>query len=46
MASIIKGKEKIVEIADIRNNLNFIIKENGNGSYDLVVKNVEFAEVN
>lgn len=34
------------KLEDIRNNLNFIIKENGNGSYDLVVKNVEFAEVN
>lgn len=34
------------KLEDIRNNLNFIIKENSNGSYDLIVKNVEFAEVN
>lgn len=30
----------------IRNNLNFIIKENENGTYDFIVKNVEFVEVN
>ncbi|MDY3960200.1 nucleoid-associated protein [Romboutsia timonensis] len=34
------------KLDDLRNNLNFIIKENDKGSYDLVVKNVEFIEVN
>ncbi len=34
------------KLDNIRNNLNFAIKENDRGSYDLVVKNVEFVEVN
>lgn len=34
------------KLDDIRNNLNFTIKENDEGTYDLIVKNVEFVEVN
>lgn len=34
------------KLEDIRNDLNFTIKENNQGSYDLVVKNVKFLEVN
>lgn len=33
------------KLDDIRNNLNFTIKENDEGTYDLIVKNVEFVEV-
>ena len=34
------------KLDDIRNDLNFTIKENDEGTYDLIVKNVEFVEVN
>lgn len=40
------GLKISAKLEDIRNNLNFDIKENSNGSYDLLVKNVEFVEVN
>lgn len=33
------------KLDDIRNNLNFMIKENDKGSYDLIIKNIEMIEV-